>query len=117
MTTQTRSEAIVKSIADLMEISQIGDNWDGDGAIAPEPDIVRGAINFLCQSRLIMPNRIVPVNNGTIALEWYNQISIPELEGYEILKVETLWGGTLMHIYPDGITVFTNVSWKEYFHV
>lgn len=58
----------------LLSIRSLQDDWDGDGADAPTPEVVDAASRFLNAIRrskqFPVPNRIVPSPNGTVVIEW-----------------------------------------------
>jgi hypothetical protein len=94
------------AVDELLQLRNLGDNWDGDGALAPIPELVDGAIEFINQRRYPMPpSRIVPVNDGRITLEW-------EIHGYYFsLRIESPSNGRQMVVMPNGDTEFYKVSW------
>ena len=96
-----------KTLDELLELRRLESDWDGDGAIAPIPEIVDSAIALIDQTRGSMPNRIVPVNDGRITLEW-------ERDGYfESLRVESPYNACQMVIQPDGTTTFSHMTWPR----
>jgi hypothetical protein len=103
-----QSEADAKwrrSIDDLLELRQLAANWDGEGALAPLPELVDSAITFVREKRNpIPPSRIVPLNDGRVTLEW-------EAAGYYLsLRFESPCQGRVMSIQPDGSTGFFTID-------
>ena len=60
-------------LSDLLSIRRLSDDWDGEGAEAPGPELVDLAITLLDRWRasgVAVPERIVPSPNGTVVIEW-----------------------------------------------
>jgi len=73
-------------INSLLEIGNLADDWDGQGAEAPTQGVVDGAIALaqtLRAEQHVPADRVVPSVNGTIYFEWY----LPE--GYREIEVIT----------------------------
>lgn len=95
------------AVDDLLEIRRLESNWDGEGAVAPVPELVDAAIKIVKQRMHgLPPSRIVPVNDGSISLEW-------EFGGgyFMSLRVETPCEGQHMLVRPNGATEFGRVNW------
>ena len=63
-----------RRLEDLLSIRSLRDDWDGDGAEAPIPELMDTAIALLGWFRrsghFPVPSRIVPSPNGTVVIEW-----------------------------------------------
>jgi len=73
-------------INSLLDIDNLNDDWDGQGAEAPPQGVVDGAIALaqtLRAEQHVPADRVVPSVNGTIYFEWY----LPE--GYREIEVIT----------------------------
>lgn len=61
-------------IDDLIHIRSLHDNWDGEGAVAPQPELVDSLELFFGYIRagdfLPPPSRIAASNQGTVVVEW-----------------------------------------------
>ncbi len=81
-------------LAQLKEFRALEDNWDGDGAVAPGPDLTDGAICFaqaLQKQGNAPPDRVVAGVNGTISLEWYTSEGYYEVEVQSPTAAEARW--------------------------
>jgi hypothetical protein len=95
-----------KTVDDLLELRRLGNDWDGEGAIGPVPEIVDSAIDLINANKYGPPSRVVPVNDGRVSMEWY-------ANGYFwSLRVDRPGHGRVMLVKPDGTTEFTEVSWS-----
>jgi hypothetical protein len=56
-------------IADLEELSSLENNWDGDGAVAPVPDVLATVCDLIQSKRC--PDRILPRCDGAVVVEWF----------------------------------------------
>jgi len=93
------------SIDELLELRRLGNNWDGEGAAAPLPELVDSAISYLTQRNIpIAPSRIVPVNDGRITLEW-DFIGL-----FVSIRIQSPNQGRIMLVKPDGKTEFSEIS-------
>lgn len=64
------------SIDCLLRLRNIGDDWDGEGSIAPFPEIIDSAIKLIQADDLVRktlppPDRITPRRDGQVGLEWF----------------------------------------------
>lgn len=61
-------------IEDLLRIRLLRDNWDGEDAPAPAPEVIDSVLELFpllrTQAELPPPNRIVPSREGGIVIEW-----------------------------------------------
>lgn len=66
------SSRMMGLIQELEDIQSLQDNWDGEGAEAPKPELVDSTITLLgfIQNTLPPPTRITPSQTGNIVLEW-----------------------------------------------
>ena len=95
------------SVDELLEIRGIADNWDGEGALAPSPELVDNAIEFLVQRKCpVPPSRITPVNDGRITLEWDQDGSYVSLSFEAPYRARRTW------VKPDGSVEFSEVNWS-----
>ncbi len=84
----------------LEDISNLKDNWDGYGALAPTAESCAHVRSFLAGADIKIPApEVRPTSNGTINLEWQSS------EGSAFLEVgRTRYAG---HIQPRrGATIF-----------
>lgn len=70
-------------IAELKRFRFYELDWDGDGALAPGPELTDAAIAFaqsLQRDGQIAPDRVVVGGDGTIFFEWRDSAGYSELE-------------------------------------
>ncbi len=70
-------------IDDLLALRGLEDDWDGQGAPAPEPAVVDTALTVATDFRsdgLAPPDRAVAGVNGTVVLEWFSPKTYCEIE-------------------------------------
>ncbi len=83
----------------LLSIRSLREDWDGDGAGAPIPEVVDAAIYFLDRIHhsedLPIPDRIVPSPNGTVVIEW-------QLPPHTYLEAEIATPGTIEWMSQEG---------------
>jgi hypothetical protein len=63
-------EAAVRQIASF---ENLGENWDGFGAEAPSPEVLKSAIGLAdcyCEAGVDPPYRVAPGVAGSVILEW-----------------------------------------------
>ena len=73
-------------INQLIDISQLGDDWDGEGSPAPDRGVVSGATKLASVLRADNKppaGRVTASVNGTICFEWHSP------EGYQEIEVES----------------------------
>lgn len=61
------------SIQQIEQLRTLAEDWDGQGATAPMPEVIDSAVQLalLYRSRQTpAPNRIVPGVGGTVIMEW-----------------------------------------------
>lgn len=79
-------------LRDLETVGSYGDDWDGQGSVAPAPALVRFAqqlIYQLCaQERMMPPERVVASPRGGLVLEWRHPEGYVEAEIEEPGRVE-----------------------------
>ncbi len=71
-------------IDDLLRVRNLADDWDGDGAVAPEAAVVDGAITlaqYLAALGTPPADRVHAGVNGTVYFEWHG------VEGYREIEV------------------------------
>ncbi len=72
---------------DLHRLLSLPDDWDGQGAVAPESLLVNSAIDLLRkfreQTELPPPTRIVAAPSGSVVLEWQTGEVYLEAEVFE----------------------------------
>jgi hypothetical protein len=74
------------TIDELRRLRTYEDGWDGDGAVAPPPELVDSAIRLardLNQDRVSPPTCVLPGVNGTVVFEWVTARSRLEIEFVE----------------------------------
>lgn len=66
----------------LEEISSLQENWDGYGACAVDPMVIRHTFEALCKfiAAKLPPDDVTPRSPGTIALVWAHNDSEAEVE-------------------------------------
>lgn len=70
-------------IDDLLSLRNLPDDWDGQGASAPHPAIVDGAIRWAqwFRAEQVEPaDRVIAGVNGTILFEWFGSPGYAEAE-------------------------------------
>jgi hypothetical protein len=68
---------------ELLRIRNLQDDWDGEGAEAPQIDLVDGAIalaQMLKSKNVAPPDRVHASVNGTVYFEWYSPRGYCEIE-------------------------------------
>ncbi len=119
---------IVKSIGDMRSLQN---NWDGEGAIAPQKAIVDTALalidNFRSQNGdNTSPDRALPSIDGRILIEWHLENSYMEAEIVEPGLAEWMFQGPNQEIKHEeqylksetefiSETGFIKVDAQEYF--
>jgi len=72
-----------KIIDDVLAISEYKDDWDGEGSLAPDPQVVVAAIKFAISSKnekSPSPDRVIAGVNQSISFEWFDGASYTEFE-------------------------------------
>ncbi len=70
-------------IDDLLAIRHLEDDWDGQGAEAPHPALVDGAITlaqYLHAKGMAPADRAIAGVNGTVFFEWHGPVGYLEIE-------------------------------------
>jgi hypothetical protein len=70
-------------LEELKSFRTLEDDWDGNGAVAPPPSLVDGAITLALSLRAdlyVPPDRVVAGVNGSVFFEWHSQASYQEVE-------------------------------------
>lgn len=70
-------------IDELLRVRNLKDNWDGEGALAPPPELVDSAITLaktLKDNGVPPPDRVHASVNATVYFEWYNPLGYGEIE-------------------------------------
>lgn len=81
-------------IAELKCFRSLEEDWDGEGSLAPRPELVDGAISLaqrLQRGGNGSPDRVVVSVNGTIYFEWHGPLGYYELEVYSPDAAEARW--------------------------
>ena len=88
-----------QAIQQLLSMRSLRENWDGYGAAAPHPDIVRSAegfLHFLCNHVSLPAPFITPTRIGGVLFEWEqgpHQVEVdvctPDAASYVYLNRET----------------------------
>ncbi len=81
-------------IGELLRIRNLEDDWDGEGAEAPHPSLVDGAITLaqcLEVSGTPLADRVIASVNGTIYFEWHTPLGYQEIEVTSPLDAECRW--------------------------
>lgn len=80
-----------KAIEELLAMRSLRDDWDGEGAVAPAPGTVEGAITFAqarAAERSTPPDCVTAGANGTIYFEWNSPSGFLEVEVRSAADVE-----------------------------
>jgi hypothetical protein len=88
------SDAWSDLIDELLRIRTLQDGWDGEGAEAPHPALVDGAITLAqdLQARGEPPaDRVIASVNGTVYFEWHTPLGYREIEVVSPLDAESRW--------------------------
>lgn len=67
----------------LLSVRTLDDDWDGQGAVAPSPNLVDAAIRLaqFFQAAGVRPaDFAIPGVNGTILFEWHDPVEYVEVE-------------------------------------
>jgi hypothetical protein len=70
-------------IDDVLTLRSLRDDWDGQGAEAPDPAVLDGALKFAQDFRAAqMPpaDRVIAGVNGTVYFEWHGSGGYLEIE-------------------------------------
>lgn len=101
-----RSDEPVRSWTDvidqLLSLRVLEDDWDGQGAEAPEPSVVDSALKLALRFRstgMSPADRIVAGVNGTVFFEWFAPSQYLEIEVLAPGQVEGRW------VYTDSNAV------------
>jgi hypothetical protein len=88
------SQTWSQRIDDLLALRHLEDDWDGQGAEAPHPALVDGAIT-LAQSiqakGKVAADRVIAGVNGTIIFEWHSPAGYVEIEVTAPDQAEVRW--------------------------
>ena len=85
------------SIQKIIELDQLGDNWDGLGASAPSRELIQSAVrlaHLLCAGGVEPPQSVVPGLDGSINFGWqdgsgyYAEIEIVRPFFAEVMVIE-----------------------------
>lgn len=98
-------------MADLLRIESLRDNWDGEGAEAPLPELVDSLVELLSTFRAEQtappPSRVVASPIGSVVIEWQLEDNVyAELECSEPYRAE--W----MLEVPNEQTTHWPQSWE-----
>lgn len=77
------SQAWPQLIDDLLALRHLEEDWDGQGAAAPHPSLVDGAIALAqdFQAKEMVPaDRVIAGVNGTLFFEWHRPTEYMEIE-------------------------------------
>lgn len=73
-----------KEVVDrLLDARRLEGDWDGQGAVAPDPALVDRAVAFALsqqQTGCAPPDFAIPTVNGTVVFEWHGSSEYVELE-------------------------------------
>jgi hypothetical protein len=78
-------------IDDLLGLRDLEDDWDGQGAPAPDKDLVDAALRLatlLSRSECPLPDRAICGLSGTVIFEWHFDHAYTELEVTSATEVE-----------------------------
>jgi hypothetical protein len=74
--------------AQLLAMRQLGENWDGYGAAAPQPHVIELAREFVHLIETVLKNRLVaspvlnvsPTRTGGVLVEWEDAVAEHEVD-------------------------------------
>jgi hypothetical protein len=100
---------------DLLAIRRYKDDWDGDGADAPDPQLVDQAINFLAALRKTafdLPFRVALSPNGAIGIEWQSPGTYVQAEivAYDRVEWTILLDGQKPQFVIQDLTKVENLA-------
>lgn len=95
----------------LLELRRLRDNWDWEGARAPDPRVVDSAVDLLrhlqqCASTP-PPSRTVASPDGVIVIEW----QLPD--EYVSVEISEPYHGTWMSHQPGGRARHWSETWRR----
>ncbi|MBI3821688.1 MAG: hypothetical protein HY289_03300 [Planctomycetes bacterium] len=76
---------------DLRALNQLGDDWDGQAAKAPDPNLIRAAqslVEYFNANNWSCADRVIAGVNGTIFFEWHVADGYIEIEVIEPNRAE-----------------------------
>lgn len=82
-----------RALKSVFDFFALGNNWDFDGAIAPEPDAIQTALDFLEHQKAVNvcpPNYVAALPSGGIVLEWTESAERTEIEIHHAGLLEIL---------------------------
>jgi hypothetical protein len=100
-----------KIFEQILAISRLETDWDGGGAPAVRPELIRSTMRLIHALRAngqAPPQDMYPLSDGNIILEWqFNNGVIWRIE------VEGMEEGQMMITYPDKVATFSNLTWTK----
>jgi len=81
-------------IDELLRMRLLKDDWDGEGALAPHPSLVDGAISLardLQANGTPAADRVLASPNGTICFEWFTPLGYQEIEVISPVEAKFCW--------------------------
>jgi len=83
------------AVQTVIQFQQLGDNWDGQGAPGPSPELLASAIglaSLLNEQGVAPPSRVVPGPEGSVIFEWQEPEGMyTEIEIDRPLHAEVMW--------------------------
>jgi hypothetical protein len=95
----------------LLVLLSVPADWDGEGAVAPSKEIIKSAIDLFKSERFRgnvvgPPDRISPMHDGRIVLEW-------NVQGfYANVRVDGIGKAQSLVVKPDKTTVISVWEWS-----
>lgn len=65
---------------DIFSFSNFKNNWDGFGAVTPNPLTIENSILIANLFSSVLPTDVVLMPNGTISFDWHNENGVANLE-------------------------------------
>lgn len=100
-----------KATSDLIKLGNLGNNWDGEGAVAPDQELIDSAIDCLKilskKLELPPPTRITSSHDGEIVFEWQNA------NEYFQAEIKRPFQAKCMHYDVSGNFTHFIFPWKQ----
>lgn len=97
----------------LIAMNALENDWDGDGAVKPDTNLVYSAgllLNKLLKNGHTPPSDAYPTTDGHIVFEWLEPGDVRVM-----LEIEREGYGEKMTTYPNLPAKFEEVTWEKSF--